>query len=479
MKGTRPGAPVASKSAPSVDGWGDAPSAAAPKSLRTPRATSADPVSQAGFLVLLIFVFCSACRVFDFVLIGLHIPMILSVIAAAFTLLGGGLQAAFRTRVGKLMCLFTVWIIVCIPFSSWKGGSFALLQETWSKTFLVFLMVAGSATSLVRVRQMTTAIALGAGTAGALGVWLGYRSYERLSLPGGYLSNANDFAQVLLVGMCFLPVILANSKSIVRRIIVAIGTVFFLYVILSTGSRAALLTAVLVAALVALHASPMRKVAFVAAFLAIGLGALVLAPRAMRDRLATLLGGDQEDMTTLQQVAVDSAAGRKDMLIDSIILTLKHPLFGVGPGQFQSAEAAYTHTQGKRALWLETHNAYTQVSSETGIPGLLIFGAAVWTCLVGLARFRKIARKNPRLQAMYGIVNPLWLGFLAFAVTSFFSSVAYQVYFSLLLGLSAAAIAASERELSQPREKKSAEGAPAMSPRDVTPPSGAYVGIRG
>ena len=440
---------------------------------------NSDPVSQVGFLVLLVFVFCSASRVFDFVLVGLHIPLVLSIVAACFTLLGGGLRPALQSRVGKLMCLFTLWLIICVPFSSWRGGSFELLRDSWSKNMLVFLMLAGSVTSVARVKKMMIAIALGAACAGALAVVLGHRSYERLSLPSGYLSNANDFAQVLLVGMCFLPVFRADSSNMFRRGIVAAGVVFFLYTILSTGSRAALLTAVLVAVLGTLNTSPMRKLALFGAFFAIGVGTLLLAPDAARSRLATLLGGDQEDMTTLQQVAVDSAEGRKNMLKDSIILTAKHPLFGVGPGQFQSAEADYTHEQGKRASWLETHNVYTQVSSETGIPGLIIFVAAFWTCFIRLSRIRKATRNNPRLQSMYRVVNHLWLGFLAFAVTSFFSSVAYQFYLAVIVGLCAAAIGAAERELAASARRSSTTAIPAERPRQGPLPSGAYARIRG
>jgi O-antigen ligase len=297
-------------------------------------------------------------------------------------------------------------------------------------------------------------------------------------LPSGYLSNANDLAQVLLVGLCFLPILLSNSKSMLRRGFVGAGVVFFLYVILSTGSRAALLTAVLVAVLGTLHTSAIRKFALIGAFCAVGIGTLLFAPGAARSRLATLFSDSQEDSTELDQIARESAAGRKNMLIDSIVLTLKHPLFGVGPGQFQSAEAEYTHLQGKRAPWLETHNTYTQVSSETGIPGFLIFGAAFWNCLRGLARIRKAVRNNPRLQPGYRALNQLWLGFIAFAVTCFFSSVAYQFYVLLFLGLCAGAMSAAERELSASLPQRS-DPAQAGGAWRSAHPLGGYARIRG
>ena len=53
----------------------------------------------------------------------------------------------------------------------------------------------------------------------------------------------------------------------------------------------------------------------------------------------------------------------------SIELTIKNPIVGVGPGMFAVAEAEDAQEQNIEEVWHETHNAYTQVSSEIGIPG--------------------------------------------------------------------------------------------------------------
>ncbi len=54
------------------------------------------------------------------------------------------------------------------------------------------------------------------------------------------------------------------------------------------------------------------------------------------------------------------------------------PLTGVGPSQFANIEGETSREDGRQGAWQVTpHNAYTQVSSEMGIPGLLIFLAAI------------------------------------------------------------------------------------------------------
>jgi O-antigen ligase len=151
---------------------------------------------------------------------------------------------------------------------------------------------------------------------------------------------------------------------------------------------------------------------------------------------------------TTEQIAAASQRGRMQTLIQSIVLTAENPLFGVGPGIFSAAAAEESQEEGRRALWVETHNAYTQVSSELGIPGLIFFVGAVGGCINGLLRVRKKAAELPQFQEIHGTATWLLLAFLAFAFTSFFSSVAYQLYFSMLIGTCASGIIAMERELS-------------------------------
>jgi len=427
-------------------------------------------LSGLGFAFLLAFIFVSTSRVLDFQLNSLHIPLICSVLAAVFTLLGGALRTAFQSRIGKLMVLFGVWMVICVPFSDWRGGSYSVLVGTFFKSFLVFVMVAGSTTTLARVRKMVITIALGAFVAMAIANVMQAKIDGRLTMPTGFLANPNDLAQVMLVGVCFMPV-WGVGKSPQVRGFVALLMLPFVYTVFETGSRAALLALIALAILVFLYASPMRKVFLTVLFLAAGIG-LFSASDTARMRLATLFSDKTGDKSASQEIAIESRDGRLKALNQSLELTLKNPLFGVGPGVFASSAADMSHAEGKRAAWVETHNSYTQVSSEMGIPGLIFFGGAVLSCLLGLSRVRKIANTRPDKVAVAGTANFMLAGFWTFAFVALFVSVAYQFYFSLMIGMAAAAISVMERELRVPvsAPHTGQRNTPPGPPIPVTPP---------
>jgi O-antigen ligase len=183
-------------------------------------------------------------------------------------------------------------------------------------------------------------------------------------------------------------------------------------------------------------------------FAAAAIGMIALSPQAARARFSTIFGdGNEEELTSEDVMAIGSRKSRIELFKQSVMMTLKKPVFGVGPGNFQSSSAKRSHDQGQRAFWKESHNSYTQVSSESGLPGIFFFGAAIWFSIRGLAQARKQSRDNPHLAAVHDLSTRLFLGFLVFVFTSAFSSVAYQFFFCLLLGLTAASVQVFESEI--------------------------------
>ena len=88
------------------------------------------------------------------------------------------------------------------------------------------------------------------------------------------------------------------------------------------------------------------------------------------------------DDDTLDASAIASTDARMRLLTKSIKYTLYHPLFGVGPGMFAVAEDKEAHANGLRhGTWQGTHNSYTQVSSELGIPGCIFYVLVIFWSL--------------------------------------------------------------------------------------------------
>jgi O-antigen ligase len=238
-------------------------------------------------------------------------------------------------------------------------------------------------------------------------------------------------------------------------------------------------------ALVFLNATPAGKLGLVVAgFLVIGLGTFFL-PKSLLHRYITMTTREQtpenlqeymEGMDdNLRTSAVDSSASRLAVLKESVRLTLARPLTGVGPGMFALAVAESAKERGKHVVWLETHNSYTQVSSECGLPALAFYTMTLLSCLLGTTSiYRKFRnRKDPRHAEIAATAFALRSSLLAFAVTAMFASVAYQGQLPTLAGLTVAFMASVRGDLKQlqtaPSVRRHAVAQPVRQPWTTRP----------
>ncbi len=109
-------------------------------------------------------------------------------------------------------------------------------------------------------------------------------------------------------------------------------------------------------------------------------------------------------------------------------MTLRYPLFGVGLGNFHY----------KSVHELVTHNAYTQVSSEMGIPALVIY---VMLMVYPLRRLREIEAETfdkPDMRKFHYWSIGIQASIVAYMVSSFFGAVAYQWYIYYIVGYAVA-----------------------------------------
>ena len=122
------------------------------------------------------------------------------------------------------------------------------------------------------------------------------------------------------------------------------------------------------------------------------------------------------------------------LLRSSIVATLKHPLFGVGPGQFSSYMADFTTSHGSvKALWAQTHNSFTQMSSECGLlPGILYVLITVRT----FRNSRRVVKAGLRAgrEDITAAAEALGSSVVCFFFAAFFGNFAYFIYLPLLAG---------------------------------------------
>lgn len=403
-------------------------------------------------LILLVYLYLYCSRIPELVP-SMHLGLAIQPLLVIGMFMTGTTKSIFKSTIGKLMTAFTLWIGLCVPFSVWKGGSFT----TWTTTLqaLVLLMfMAAFIRSVEDCMRAMYVVALAMGTIGILSMLIGggtggEATESRLGLGSraDTLADANFLALYLVVGIPFILFAMSYKKGLMRW-----GLFLMLIPVLAgfarTGSRMGLLAFGAGMILFFAFATAMERMAIlIGGILFIAL-AVTLLPDQILDRFTTYFVAKN----AAQEEAANSAETRKILFFRSLQLSLEHPILGVGPGEFMDAEAQEAEASGKQALWHYTHNSYTELSSETGFPGLILFLWAFYRGYRGLTPIRNRYRYSPTGRAALF----LQIAVLMSCVGAFFLSIAYSGLLYAILGISAAYQLAMSKEMKARDEAKAA-----------------------
>ena len=427
-------------------------SPAAPQELEPP------PLLKVSFVCFCIFLLANYSRLFEWHFAEAHVPLITAIIALMGAAMEGRLAAVFGSRIGMCMTILTVLYTVNIPLSTWRRGS---VEEYagWLKTVLAFAIAGAIIFNLRQCRTALNSIGWATGIAGLLVNWQGASIGGRLSFGRGSFGNSNAIAFGLLIGLPFLILILQDSGSWkLKRLLALCAIASNLLVILRTGSRGGLIGLIALCLFLFLRSSMTAKLAMmVVGGLAIA-AAFTVLPRDLKLRYQTILSGseatsDVQNSTDALAVgyAESSSAARRQLLINSLKVTLSHPLFGVGIGQFGGYMAGIDEAAGRHSGWQGTHNTYTQISSEAGIPALIAFVCLVIFSIQGVRALSRRAQKIPGArEPAKGIIDmafALTATLLVYAVCICFDYIAYGDTMPILAGFTIALIRCGNSEL--------------------------------
>jgi O-antigen ligase len=344
----------------------------------------------------------------------------------------GGVSRTTRQPAALCWLGFLGWMILAIPFSSWRGGSFTHVLTYLRTDFIMLFVTAGLARTWTDCRKLIYAIALAAiVNLGTAHLFVNSASADRLTLQGnGIISNPNDLAAHLLLVLPFvLFMVLRKGRPVVIRVFLVIAMATGIFQILRTGSRGALVALALTTLFVLVTGSARQRLTVGLATLLILAMAIALLPAATWNRLTTFSERKQGP-----DEAVESSEAREYLLKQSIVYTLQKPFFGVGPGQFSIYEGQSRVSEGLKGYWHETHNSYTQISSECGIPALVFYVAAMVATFRLLRRIRKKA-KSSRQQEILTATFCIATGLVAYSTAALFVNFAYRFYLPAISGL--------------------------------------------
>jgi len=411
--------------------------------LKTLKSSSPDPIATAGFVLYCIYVLSGfandwSLRAFGFKAYLSTITLVLLPLAWIFS---GKALRGLRSAVGVCWAAFLLWMILATPLSVWTGGSAALLGNYVPRAYLEFFYTCSFVTSLHRCRQwMYVQIASGAAlllSCFVFGNMEGDPGEIRFRIPDSlFYANSNDLALALLLAISSF-LFLFHRRGRLARLAGVAGILLSTFYALRTGSRGCAIAA---SAMLILIFSLSRNRWKVAALGLATLGvALAAGPSSALHRLSLLITDPDSPAETTEDVSsIASQQQREELFKTSLRYTLSHPLFGVGPDQFATAVSQDAARSSQHIPWLGTHNTYTQVSSECGIPALIFYVAVIGICLRSNFRLYRRTRDQPAYRELAGLSRCLLAGTLVYAVSAFFFHMAYSAYLPELAGFTVA-----------------------------------------
>jgi O-antigen ligase len=231
----------------------------------------------------------------------------------------------------------------------------------------------------------------------------------------------------------YISAMFVARRSLAKTFLLLAAAVCMLWMLVLTASRSGLMCVVFsvgLSLLLVLRTSFRGRLVGMLIAVLLFL-AIALAPKILWQRLETMW--DTSNVYA-DQIAASAEASKEDhiaVLNRSIQYTFEHPIFGLGLGNFQVASGIQLR---QSSAWVGTHNTFTEISSEAGIPALAMFLALL---TLAIRNMRSVSRMCSRSQQLeLGLMSRATLAsLLSFAFGAFFAHLAYEYYFFYLVAI--------------------------------------------
>jgi O-antigen ligase len=329
-----------------------------------------------------------------------------------------------------IILVLTAWYAIGVLFALWRGGSAQILAQVWLKTLVIFFLLTQTLVTRERIRLLLWAIIL------SELVVTGYSVLDSSAAAwtGGRLAGLNQgilgwnfLGIAAAITIPYIGALFVVQRSLLRSCLLAGACLSMLWMLILTASRGGLLSVVFSVALTLLL---VFRGSFRGRLIGVGIvGALTLvismAPTVFWQRLDTVWGSADIYTDKVAASAQESAEDHVAVLVRSIQYTLDHPIFGLGLGNFQVASG----TELRRPdAWMGTHNTFTQISSEAGLPALFLFVGLLITAVRSMARVDKVLAVNQETLETRMMARATLASLLAFAFGAFFVHLAYEYF---------------------------------------------------
>ena len=359
----------------------------------------------------------------------LHLAKIAGIVAIVVFLSELGSARTKWPRECLYLFLLLGQMLLTVPFSPvWRGGALRVTRD-FASVVPMILVIALAVNTLPRLRRILMWQVSAVAVIAVIAVFKYRHAAGRLEgvLNGNY-ANPNDFALTVVIALpiCLAFMLRAKSNLVKFGWLGCIG--IMTYAVVLTASRGGILAFALAMGVSLWHFSIKGRYRYLLVILSgFALLALLVGGHELRQRY--------EAMSSAQvgQSAHGSAEQREALLKKSIEATFRYPIFGLGPGNFNTYSGN----------WHVTHNTYTQMSSETGIPGFILYMMILWCAWKNLRQAKRLARRESELALFTGAIHASLMGFL---VGSFFGSEGYAYFTYFLIAYTTAIYQIAKRK---------------------------------
>jgi len=375
-----------------------------------------------AYVVLVLFMFTYCARPQDWIPGLSNVPLakivgVLALLALVFS------HWQIRNRLPReVICLFLLigQLFLASLFSSvWRSGA-VMTTLDFAKILLIVVLIITAVNTTRRLRLLivvqTASVALIAAVTILRGRVLGGRLEGML---GGNYSNPNDLALSMVISLPLCLGLLFLARNRLWKAVWALAMLAMAYVVFLTGSRAGFIALMITAVVCLWHFAIRGHRRYI----------LVLVPMvgmilwlSTGDMLSRRLKGTVDEKA---DAAYGSAQQRQQLFWRSIEITKDHPLFGVGPGNFDQVSG----------VWHETHNTFTQLSSEGGLPALVLYVCILWLGFMNLRKAKRLVSMRTESNLLARVLHASLIGYI---VGSVFASVGYQFFPYILVAYTAA-----------------------------------------
>jgi hypothetical protein len=335
-----------------------------------------------------------------------------------------GNLSTFTTEV-KAIVVMTALALATIPIAKDPALAWDKFNDPYIKAVVIFIVLV----NVVRTRQrLMNMMWLSFG----IGIYLSYSALDmymsgkftveqyRVAVDvGGMFGNPNEMAMhFVMMTPLVITLGMASKSRLMRWMYFTMGAMF-IGANMVTYSRGGFLGLLGCSAVLAWKLGRKYRLNVTIVSIVVGLIAIVAAPGNYGLRMLSIFVPGLD--------AVGSSDQRRELLIRSLWVTARNP-WGIGIGNFPIV--------GVRNL--QSHNAFTQVSAELGILGLIAY------LVFMISPFRKLSAIERTLfdadthNWFYYVSIGLQASIVGYMISSFFASVAYNWFIYYLIAYAVA-----------------------------------------